>query len=158
MPAEQLMLRGARVGAGLESLGIGPGDGVAILLRNDLSFFEVALGTAAVGAYPVAVNWHSTEDEARYIFEDSGAKAVVIHSDLLDRVRGAIPTGTHVLVVRTPPEIAAAYGLDGGGHAIPDGTIEWDSWRAASSRGCSSRARRHCRSSTRRGRPAIPRV
>jgi long-chain acyl-CoA synthetase len=116
------------VAAGLDSLGIGVGDGVAIYLRNDLAFFEAAIGASAVGAYPVAVNWHSAEDEARYVFEDSQASAVVIHSDLLERVHGAIPDGVHVLVVRTPPEIVAAYGLEADQH-IPDGAIEWDSWR-----------------------------
>ena len=45
--AEQLMLGGARVAAGLDSLGIGAGDGVAIYLRNDLAFFEAALGAAS---------------------------------------------------------------------------------------------------------------
>jgi long-chain acyl-CoA synthetase len=129
LSTEELAVRGARVGAGFESLRIGVGDGVAIYLRNDLAFFEAALGASSVGAYPVAVNWHSSEDEARYVFEDSGAKAVVIHWDLYEQVRGAIPAGVPVLVVRTPPEIAAAYGLDAGQQPIPTGAIEWDAWR-----------------------------
>ncbi len=87
----ELAVRGAQVAAGLESLGIGPGDGVALYLRNDLAFFEAALGAGSIGAYPVAVNWHYTEEEARYVLEDSEARAVIIHADLLERVRGAIP-------------------------------------------------------------------
>ena len=130
LSTEALALRGAQVGAGLESLGIGPGAGVAIYLRNDLAFFEIALGAAAVGAYPVAVNWHYTEEEARYVFEDSGAKALVIHSDLFERVRGAVPAGTHVLIVRTPPEIVSAYGLDAAAEQVlSEGALDWDSWR-----------------------------
>ena len=127
LSTEELALRGAQVATGLESLGIGAGDGVAIYLRNDLAFFEAALGASALGAYPVAVNWHYTEDEARYVFEDSNARAVVIHSDLLERVRGAIPAGVPVLAVATPPEIAEAYGL--GATEVPEGAIDWDSWR-----------------------------
>ena len=129
LSTEEVALRGAQVGAGFKSLGIGPGDGVAIFLRNDIAFFEAALGSSAVGAYPVAVNWHCTEDEARYVFEDSGAKAVVIHSDLYTRVRGAIPAGAQVLIVRTPPEVRAAYGLDADGGPIPEGALDWDAWR-----------------------------
>jgi long-chain acyl-CoA synthetase len=129
LSTEEVALRGARVGAGFESLGIGPGDGVAIFLRNDIAFFEAALGASTVGAYPVAVNWHCTEDEARYVFEDSGARAVVIHSDLLERVQGAIPSAAQLLVVGTPPEILAAYGLNGGTDPIAGGAIDWDSWR-----------------------------
>jgi long-chain acyl-CoA synthetase len=127
LTTEELAIRGAQVGAGLESLGIGPGDGVAIYLRNDLAFFEAALGSSSVGAYPVAVNWHYTEDEARYVFDDAEAKAVVIHSDLLQRVRGAIPAGAHMLVVRTPPEVVQAYDLEDPG--APERAVDWDSWR-----------------------------
>ena len=34
-----------------------------------------------------------------------------------------------MLAVRTPPEIAAAYGLDIEGQQAPEGTLDWDSWR-----------------------------
>ena len=129
LSTEEVALRSARVGAGFESLGIGAGDGVAIYLRNDVAFFEVALGAAMVGAYPVAVNWHSTEEEARYVFEDSGARAIIIHWDLFQRVQGVIPAGAHVLIVATPPEIASAYALDVGAQPIPEGATDWDSWR-----------------------------
>ncbi len=129
LSTEAVALRSARAGAGFEHLGIGPGDGVAIFLRNDIAFFEAAMGASVVGAYPVAVNWHCTEEEARYVFEDSGAKAVVIHSDLLERVRAAIPAGAQVLVVRTPPEILEAYGLEPESTSIAEGEIDWDSWR-----------------------------
>jgi long-chain acyl-CoA synthetase len=126
---EQLAVRGAQVASGLESLGVGPGDGVAIYLRNDLAFFEAALGAGSIGAYPVAVNWHYSEEEARYVLQDAAAKAVVIHADLLERIRDAIPDGVPVLAVRTPPEIGAAYGLDVDGQEVPEGAIDWDSWR-----------------------------
>jgi long-chain acyl-CoA synthetase len=124
---EELALRGARAAAGLASLGIGAGDGVAMYLRNDLAFYEAALGASLVGAYPVAVNWHYTEDEARYVFEDSEARALVIHADLLARVRAAIPGGTRVLVVPTPPEIRDAYGLAEEGE-VPEGETDWNGW------------------------------
>lgn len=129
LSTEELALRGAQVAAGLESLGVGPGDGVALYLRNDLAFFEASLGAGSIGAYPVAVNWHYTEEEARYVLEDSQARVVVIHADLLDRIRGAIPAGVPVLSVRTPPEIAAAYRLVPEGRRVPEGAIDWDSWR-----------------------------
>ena len=64
-----------------------------------------------VDAYPVPVNWHYTEDEARYLFENSGAKAIVIHADLIGPIRAAMPANVPVLVVPTPPEIASAYGI-----------------------------------------------
>ncbi len=130
LDAEEVALRAARAATGFDSLGIGAGDGVDLYLRNDLAFFEAALGASAVGAYPVAVNWHYSVEEARYVFEDSEAKVVVIHADLLEGVAPAIPEGATVLVVRTPPEIAEAYGVSESSAAVPDGATDWDSWLA----------------------------
>src|ERR1700756_1783186 len=97
--------RAARAAAGLRSLGIGREDTIALYLRNDFAFFEASFAAGLLGAYPVPVNWHYTEDEARYLFENSGARAIVIHADLLEPIRAAIPDGVPVLVVRTPAEI-----------------------------------------------------
>ena len=107
----QLTENAARAASGLSSIGIGRGDTVALYLRNDFAFLEASLAAGMVGAYPVPVNWHYTEDEARYLFENSGAKAIIIHADLLAPIRAAIPTNVAVLVVPTPPEIASAYGI-----------------------------------------------
>jgi long-chain acyl-CoA synthetase len=128
LSTEEVALRAARVATGLESLGIGPGDGVAMYLRNDFAFFEAALGASFVGAYPVAVNWHYTAEETRYVLEDAGAKLVVIHADLLDGVRDAIPAEARVLVVPTPPEIMSAYGIASEAAAVPSGTDDWNDW------------------------------
>src|SRR5580693_927063 len=111
LEAAELHERIARVASGLESLGVGAGDGVAIYLRNDFPFFEASGAAGVLGAYAVAVNWHYTIEEARYLFEDSGAKVVVIHADLLAPVRSAIPPNVQVLVVPVPPEVQAGYGL-----------------------------------------------
>jgi len=123
-----LMDRAARAASGLASLGVGRGDTVALYLRNDLAFFEASFAAGLVGAYPTPVNWHYTEDEARYLFENSGARAILIHADLLEGVRAAIPPGVPVLVVETPPEIAAAYGVDPARRPVPAGMVDWSSW------------------------------
>ena len=118
--------RAARAAAGLASLGIGPGDLVALYLRNDFPFFEASAAAGLLGAYPTPVNWHYTPDEAAYLFENSGAKAIVIHADLIAPIRQALPPGVPVLVVPTPPEIAQAYGIDAA--PTPEGLPEWSSW------------------------------
>src|SRR5215469_1865805 len=102
---EEVLGRAARAATGFASLGIGRGDTVAVYLRNDFPFLEASLGAGLVGAYPVPVNWHYTEEEALYLFENSGAKAIVIHSDLFARIESAVPKGTPLIVVATPPEI-----------------------------------------------------
>jgi long-chain acyl-CoA synthetase len=129
LTTEQLMARAGKAAAALASKGVGAGDTVALYLRNDLAYFEASFGASQIGAYPVAVNWHYTEDEARYLFQDSGAKVVVIHADLLTApIRRALPEGVSVIVVPTPPEIAEAYGLDAAACALPPGETDWNAW------------------------------
>ncbi len=125
---ETLLDRAARAAAGLEALGVGRGDTVALYLRNDLPFFEASFAAGLVGAYPTPVNWHYTEDEARYLFENSGARAIVIHADMLPPIRAAIPEGVPVLVVETPQEVAEAYGIPPEARAIPAGMTDWSRW------------------------------
>jgi long-chain acyl-CoA synthetase len=120
--------RAARAAGGLKSLGVGPGDTVALYLRNDLPIFEASFAAGLVGAYPTPGNWHYTEDEARYLFENSGARVIVIHADLLEPVRAAIPVGVPVLVVETPPEIAEAYGVAPERRRVPPGMTDWSAW------------------------------
>jgi long-chain acyl-CoA synthetase len=120
--------RAARAAAGLESLGVGAGDLIAVYLRNDLAFFEASLAAGIIGAYPTPVNWHYAPAEARYLFENSGARAIVIHADLIGAIREALPRGVPVLVVTTPPEIANAYGIDAANCDVLAGTIDWNAW------------------------------
>ena len=103
--------RAARAASGLAALGVKPGDLIALYLRNDLPFFEASMAAGLVGAYPTPVNWHYAPAEARYLFENSGARVIVIHADLIEPIREALPAGVPVLVVATPPEIAEAYGI-----------------------------------------------
>lgn len=110
------------------SLGMGPGDGVGLYLRNDLSFLEAGLGAGRIGCYTVAMNWHYTEEEARYLLNDSGVKVLVIHADLLKPIRNAVPEGVTLLVVPPAAEIQEAYGLSAEDVAVPPGLLEWSSW------------------------------
>jgi long-chain acyl-CoA synthetase len=120
--------RAAKAAAGLASLGIGRGDLIAIYLRNDLPFFEASLAAGMIGAYPTPVNWHYAPAEARYLFENSGARAIVIHADLIAPIREALPSGVPLLVVPTPPDIAEAYGVAAGDCAVPAGMTDWNDW------------------------------
>lgn len=123
--------RACRAATGFKQLGVETGDAIALLLRNDFEFFEASLAASYAGAYAVPINWHSTVDEASYVLRDSGAKILVIHHDLLDRLATAVDPGLPVLVVATPPEIAAAYGPSGPARdcTIPGSDrLEWNEW------------------------------
>jgi long-chain acyl-CoA synthetase len=118
--------RAARAASGLASLGVKAGDLVAIYLRNDLPFLEATFAAGLLGAYPTPVNWHYSPTEAAYLFENSGARAIVIHADLIEGIHSALPEGVPVLVVATPPEIATAYGIEAA--PVPAGMIDWATW------------------------------
>jgi len=76
--------RTTRLAHALEARGIGPGDRVAIMLPNCVEFLEVWAAASKVAAPVVLVNWHLKRDELTYILEDSGAKLLVAHADLLE--------------------------------------------------------------------------
>ena len=108
---DELTLRAARAATAMKSIGIGEGDSVAVIMRNDLAFLEVMLGAALIGAYVAPVNWHATSDEAAHILKDSGARLIVIHADLISRFAAGFSSDVPVRQVTTPSEIAEAYGL-----------------------------------------------
>ncbi len=91
----------ARGASGLASIGVGEGDAIALLLRNDTVFLEATIATGMVGAYAVPMNWHERPDGVGYILEDSGAKVLVAHADLLEAISGSLDLSGR-LVLRVP--------------------------------------------------------
>jgi long-chain acyl-CoA synthetase len=85
------MDRAACAATGLGKLGVGTGDAIGIVLRNDFPLFEASY--AAQRAYSVPVNWHGKTQQIAYVLYDCGAKAVVAHADLLPEVVPAMPLG-----------------------------------------------------------------
>ena len=128
---EDIMARGARAASGFAATGIGAGDTIAIMMRNDPVFFEASVAAGLLGAYPVPINWHYTAEEAEHVLTDSGAKALVVHADLYPRIRDVVPKDLPVLVVETGPEIAAAFSVDPQACAVPKGARDWHRWTDA---------------------------
>jgi long-chain acyl-CoA synthetase len=129
MASAEIERRIRQAASGFEALGVTAGDGVALYLRNDYPFFEASLGASTVGAYPVALNWHATAAEAEYLLQDSAAKVLVIHADLLGAIREAIPPSVRVLVVPVPAEIQRAYGLTIDQCRVAADAVNWETWR-----------------------------
>ncbi|MGO4391212.1 AMP-binding protein [Variovorax sp. M-6] len=125
----QLRENADRAATGFASLGLQPGDAVAVMLRNDLPYLELMLALGRLGVHLVAVNWHFQAEEAGFILRDSGAKAFVVHADLWPNVADAVPPGLQVLVVPTPVEIEALYGARDTVPALPPGSLSWAPWR-----------------------------
>ncbi|WP_374529493.1 acyl-CoA synthetase [Novosphingobium sp.] len=109
--AEEFDARARRAATVITDFGVSKGDGIALYLRNDIAYFEAVFGAGMLGIYPVPVNWHYTPDEANYLLTDSGVKLLLIHADLYEPIKSAIPTGLPVVIVETGEEIREAYGL-----------------------------------------------
>lgn len=86
------------------------------------------MAAGAIGGFPVQINWHYTVDEVRYILEDSAAKVLVIHADLLRVLREAVPPGVQVLSVPTLREIQSAYQVTSEAAAVAPGDLDWNRW------------------------------
>ena len=123
--------RSAQAAYGLSSMGIGDGDSIALMLRNDFPFLEATFAASQIGAYSVPINWHYKERETAYILENSDAKVVIIHTDLLPNLPSTITNTLKILAVPTPKEIIDAYSITNSNFAIPKQIIDWENWRDA---------------------------
>lgn len=123
LDGQTIDIRAAKVATGLAAMGIGAGDAVAILLRNDPVFFEISMGAALLGAYVVPINWHFRRDEALYVISDSGAKLVIAHEDLLSILDDTDLQDVALLECPVPPEVQSAYG------STASGQDRWSAWR-----------------------------
>jgi long-chain acyl-CoA synthetase len=126
----QLLENVARAAAGFSAMGIGVGDTVAIMLRNDFPFIEASMAANIVRAHAVPINWHFQAEEVEYLLRDSGAKVLVLHADLALQIEAGIPDGVKVLIVPPPPEIQTAYHLSPYGSVLPERFALWSEWLA----------------------------
>ncbi len=76
-----------RFAAGLQGMGVGPGDRVAIMLPNCPQFVIAAYATWRIGAVVVCCNPLYVEREVEHLLKDSGARVMVVLSDRLERVQ-----------------------------------------------------------------------
>ncbi|MFH9419474.1 AMP-binding protein [Streptomyces sp. NPDC017529] len=103
--------RAARVAVGLRVLGVGPGDRIAIVMRNEPAYLEITAGAARLGASAVPVNWHFRHDDLRHVLGDSDSRVVFAHTDLLPGVAAVLPARARLIEVPVPAGTAAACGF-----------------------------------------------
>lgn len=116
LDAAAQLARGARLAGGLRRLGLREGDVLAVLLRNDPTQVDVVHACRQAGIYFCPINWHFTPDEVGVLLQDSGARALLAHGDLLDAVAHVVPEGTALLAA---------------GDARTPGARPYESWLAA---------------------------
>src|SRR5699024_10280380 len=95
--------RATAVGLGLRSLGVEPGDRVAVLAGNRPAWPLTDLGVQGIGAIAVGIYPTSPAAEVHYVLEHSGAKVILCEdeeqADKVIEVRDSCPDLQHVVVV-----------------------------------------------------------
>ncbi|HST81901.1 MAG TPA: acyl-CoA synthetase [Kineosporiaceae bacterium] len=75
----ELAARADRYARGLQTLGLRPGDTLAMMLPNGVDLIAVYFAATQIGLYVVPVNWHLVGAEVAYLLADSEAKVFVAH-------------------------------------------------------------------------------
>lgn len=117
----------SKAASALHDLGVWQGDRVALLLRNDLAFFEATAAASMLGAATVPLNWHMMPDEIEHVLDDCDAKVLIAHADLLSEAVLAVCTGRQVVAVETPAEVLDSYKVA----TVPTSVSslpQWDAW------------------------------
>ena len=83
--------------AGLDALGVGPGDRVAIVSHNSARLLTSFFGVSGYGRVLVPINFRLSRDEVAYIVEDSGADVLLVDPALEAALKG-IPCGRTIVL------------------------------------------------------------
>jgi len=86
---KQMHERTNALAAGMRSLGIGEGDGVAVLCRNHRGFIEALIATAKLGADVLLLNTGFSGPQTCEVLDREGAAAIIFDSEFADVVAGA---------------------------------------------------------------------
>jgi long-chain acyl-CoA synthetase len=105
-------LRSRKLANILQKQGIGQNDTVAVLMRNDVKYLEVIQACRYLGSYFVPLNWHSVSTEIEHIVQDSKAKVLIAHKDLIHPLEKQNLPDVLFAIFPTPPEVAESYQLD----------------------------------------------
>ncbi|AMA57319.1 AMP-binding protein [Bradyrhizobium sp. CCGE-LA001] len=78
-----------QVAGWLAAHGIGPGDVVAVLMKNSAAFLELVFATSHLGAVFLPVNFRLSRDEVSYIAGNAGARMLIADEELAANAAGA---------------------------------------------------------------------
>ncbi|MGH9134380.1 MAG: AMP-dependent synthetase/ligase [Ilumatobacteraceae bacterium] len=116
----------ARVAAGLQHDGVGPGDRVLLMMRNRPEFHSYDLAVQFLRATPVSIYNSSSPEEVQYLASHAGAAVAVVEDvgflERILKVRDQLPMLRQIYVLDAPAEalpsgVAAASELESRGSA-----------------------------------------
>lgn len=96
--------RSNRIAHALRRRGIARGDGIALMMTNELAVMPIVWAAQRAGLFFTPISWRSTAPEVAYILENSGAKALFVSpSQVAVAAEGADRAGTPHRFVTGPP-------------------------------------------------------
>jgi long-chain acyl-CoA synthetase len=102
---------------GLEALGVGQGDAIAILSFNREEWLVADLGAMALGAVPAGLYTNSSPEQIAYVAGHCAAKVLVVENarylDTVQSIRAQLKDLTHVVVMEPPAK-------------LPEGVLSFD--------------------------------
>lgn len=78
-----------RLARGLDAIGVGRGDAIALLLSNRPDFMPCDLAAMSLGAVPFSLYQSLAPEQIAYILGDAGARTIVVEPAFLEQVRAA---------------------------------------------------------------------
>jgi acyl-CoA synthetase (AMP-forming)/AMP-acid ligase II len=108
----------------LASLGLAPGDRVAVFMQNGLLYPAVLMGAFCGGYVAVPINAKLHPREVGYLVENAAAKAILVDSDALEGLAAAAPSlrpGDFIVAVTSsaPGSLDATLRLGAASSAVP---------------------------------------
>lgn len=107
-----------RVGAGLDRLGVEPGDTVALMLENSIEHVLAWFGASNRNAVEVPLNTASAPPQIEYILTHCQAEILIIDARYIDRLRPAVPQLSKLRTLVVCGDLTAAEDLPFEVHAF----------------------------------------
>jgi fatty-acyl-CoA synthase len=79
------------VGGWLLSIGIGPNDVIAVLMKNSAAFLDIAFAASHIGAIFLPINYRLASDEIVYIVRNAGARVLIADEEFGTTAAGPAP-------------------------------------------------------------------
>jgi fatty-acyl-CoA synthase len=92
----ELMRRIETTAGSLAARGIGPGDVVALLMKNSPAFLELTFAISHLGAVSLPINYRLAADEVAYVVDNAGARLLLCDEELAAATAGlpnVVPVG-----------------------------------------------------------------
>ena len=107
----ELDARAKAIGVNLATLGVAPGDRVALYLGNAWEFVAVLFACIRIGAIVVPIGTRQRHAELEFMLNDSGAKVLVHEPDLAEFIPapGDVPALAHRFSIRAPAVLARPF-------------------------------------------------